>query len=82
MITGTLRRTVGGAGGSEERRKGERFKLALPVQLNDGIGTTCDISTSGIFAAETRPIIRADGDWFKSRGTKTIQGSRLGSELR
>jgi hypothetical protein len=44
-----LRRTVGGVGGFEERRKGERYKLALPVQLNDGIGTTCDISTSGIF---------------------------------
>ena len=44
-----VRRTVGGAGGFEERRKGERFKLALPVQLNDGTGTTCDISTSGIF---------------------------------
>ena len=29
--------------------EGERFKLALPVQLNNGIGTTCDISTSGIF---------------------------------
>ena len=28
---------------------GERYKLPLPVQLNDGIGTTCDISTSGIF---------------------------------
>jgi hypothetical protein len=39
---------VGGAGGFEERRKGERFKLAVPVQLNDGLGTTCDISTSGI----------------------------------
>ena len=38
-----------GAGGFEERRRGQRFKLALPVQLNDGIGTTCDISTSGIF---------------------------------
>jgi PilZ domain len=36
-------------GGFEERRKGERFKLALPVQLSDGIGTTCNISTSGIF---------------------------------
>ena len=44
-----VRRTVGGVGGFEERRKGERFKLALPVQLNDGTGTTCDISTSGIF---------------------------------
>ena len=32
-----------------ERRKEQRFKLALTVQLNDGIGTTCDISTSGIF---------------------------------
>jgi Tfp pilus assembly protein PilZ len=40
---------VGGASGFEERRKGERFKLAVPVQLNDGTGTTCDISTSGIF---------------------------------
>jgi len=48
-ITGIVRRTVGGAGGFEERRRGERFKVALPVQLNDGIGTTCDISTSGIF---------------------------------
>jgi Tfp pilus assembly protein PilZ len=28
---------------------GERYKLALPVQLNDGVGTTRDISTSGIF---------------------------------
>ncbi len=44
-----VRGTVGGAGGFEERRKGERYKLALPMQLNDGIGTTCDISTSGIF---------------------------------
>jgi hypothetical protein len=44
-----VRRTVGGAGGFEERRIGDRYKLALPVQLNDGIGTTCDISTSGIF---------------------------------
>ena len=44
-----VRRTVGGVGGFEERRKGERFKVALPVQLNDGIGITCDISTSGIF---------------------------------
>ena len=44
-----LRRTVEGAAGFEERRRGERYKLALPVQLNDGIGTTCDISTSGIF---------------------------------
>jgi len=48
-ITGMLRRTVEGAAGFEERRRGERYKLALPVQLNDGIGTTCDISTSGIF---------------------------------
>jgi PilZ domain len=30
------------------RWKGERYRLALPVQLNDGIGFTCDISTSGI----------------------------------
>ena len=44
-----VRRTVGGAGGFEERRRGERYKLALPVQLNDGIGTTCNISRSGIF---------------------------------
>ena len=49
LITGMVRRTVRGAGGFEERRRGERYKLALPVQLNDGIGTTCDISTSGIF---------------------------------
>ena len=32
-----------------ERRKRERYKLALPVQFNDGSGTTRDISTSGIF---------------------------------
>jgi len=48
-ITGIVRRTVGGADGFEERRRGERFKVTLPVQLNNGIGTTCDISTSGIF---------------------------------
>jgi Tfp pilus assembly protein PilZ len=48
-ITGIVRATVGGVGGFEERRKGERFKLALPVQLNDGNGITCNISTSGIF---------------------------------
>jgi Tfp pilus assembly protein PilZ len=40
---------VGGAGGFEERRRGERYRLSLPVQLNDGSGNTCDISTSGIF---------------------------------
>jgi len=44
-----VRRTVGEAGGLEERRIGERYKLSLPVQLKNGIGTTCDISTSGIF---------------------------------
>jgi Tfp pilus assembly protein PilZ len=44
-----VRATVGGAGVFEERRIGERFKLALRLQLNDGTGTTCDISTSGIF---------------------------------
>jgi PilZ domain len=44
-----VRRTVGGAVGFEERRRGKRYKLALPVQLNDGFGTTCDISTAGIF---------------------------------
>jgi Tfp pilus assembly protein PilZ len=48
-ITGIVRHTVGGADGFEERRSGERYKLTLAVQLNDGIGTTCDISTSGIF---------------------------------
>jgi PilZ domain len=53
-MTGIVRRTVGGVGGFEERRKGERFKLALPVQLGDGIGTTCDISTSGIFFETAR----------------------------
>jgi len=44
-----VRRTVEEAGGLEERRIGERYKLSLPVQLKNGIGTTCDISTSGIF---------------------------------
>ena len=55
-----VRRTVGGAGGFEERRKGERFKLALPVQLSDGIGTTCDISTSGIFFETERAYAIGD----------------------
>ena len=32
-----------------ERRRGERYRLSLPVQLNHGTGITCDISTSGIF---------------------------------
>jgi PilZ domain len=49
VIAGTLRRAVGGVGGFEERRKGERYRVSLPVQLSDGIGTTCDISTTGIF---------------------------------
>jgi hypothetical protein len=40
---------VGGAGCFEERRKGERYKLALPMQLSDGTGTTCDVSATGIF---------------------------------
>ena len=44
-----MRHTVEGAGGFEERRKGERFKLALPVQLKNGAGMTRNISTSGIF---------------------------------
>jgi hypothetical protein len=48
-ITGIVRHTVGGAGGFEERRKGERYKLTLPVQLKNGTGITRDISTSGIF---------------------------------
>ncbi len=38
-----------GAVGFQERRRGERYKLSLAVQLNEGIGTTRDISTSGIF---------------------------------
>lgn len=37
-----------------ERRRGERFKLSLPVHLKDGTGMTRDISTSGIlFETET-----------------------------
>jgi Tfp pilus assembly protein PilZ len=48
-MTGIVRRTVGGAGGFEERRKGERFKLALPMQLKNGAGMTRNISKSGIF---------------------------------
>jgi Tfp pilus assembly protein PilZ len=44
-----VRDTVGGAGGFEERRRGERFKLAVAVQLKNGAGVTRDISTSGIF---------------------------------
>ena len=45
---------MGGVGGFEERRKGERFKLSLPVQLKNGTGITCDISISEIFF-ETEP---------------------------
>jgi hypothetical protein len=48
-IIGMVRHTVEGAGGFEERRLGERYKLALPVQLKNGTGITRDISTSGIF---------------------------------
>jgi len=44
-----VRPTVGGAGRFEERRMGERFKLALSLQLRNGTGMTLDISTSGIF---------------------------------
>jgi PilZ domain len=49
VITAIVRRTVGGAGGFEERRIGERFKLALPLEFKNGTGMTRDISTSGIF---------------------------------
>ena len=55
-----VRRTVGGVGGFEERRKGERYKLTLPVKLSDGIGTTCDISTSGIFFETERAYAIGD----------------------
>ena len=48
-ITGIVRQTVGEARGFEERRKGERYKLELPMQLKNGTGITRDISTSGIF---------------------------------
>jgi hypothetical protein len=69
-ITGILRRTVRGVGGFEERRKGERFKLALPVQLKNGAGMTRNISKSGIFAAtEMCPNFLGDGNWFKSFDT-------------
>ena len=54
-----VRRTVGGAVGFEERRRGQRFKLTLGVQLNDGTGMTRDISTSGIFF-ETVSYIRSE----------------------
>ncbi len=59
-----------GAGGFEERRRGQRFKLALPVQLNDGIGTTCDISTSGIFF-ETESAYSI-GDTILGKSTRTF----------
>ena len=49
MITGMVRGTVGGAGDLRRDGRGERYKLALPVQLKNGIGMTRDISTSGIF---------------------------------
>ena len=45
----TYRIVEGGGGGFEERRRGERYKLALRVELNNGVGTTFNISTSGIF---------------------------------
>jgi Tfp pilus assembly protein PilZ len=40
---------VGGAGSFEERRREQRFKLAVPLQLKNGTGITRDISTSGIY---------------------------------
>ena len=41
-------------------RRGERYKLALPVQLNDGIGITRDISTSGLFFETARAYAIGD----------------------
>jgi hypothetical protein len=76
VITGIVRRTVGGAGGFEERRRGERFKLALPVQLNDGIGTTYDISTSGIFFETEHIFDRRDDPAFSKFQTRDLQLQR------
>jgi hypothetical protein len=46
---------LGTAGGFEERGSGARYNLAVPVQLNDGIGIMRDISTSGmLLETETR----------------------------
>jgi hypothetical protein len=59
-ITVMTRIVEGGGGGFEERRKGECYKLALRVELNDGIGTTCDISTSGIFFETESPYAIGD----------------------
>ena len=84
-----MRPTVGGAGGFEERRRGQRFKLALAVQLSDGIGITCDISTSGILRWLKRAqFFRPDGNWFKScatvnkRDKSRIKGSGLKPDMR
>jgi hypothetical protein len=43
-----VRRTWEGVAFFDWRRRGERYKLALPMQLNDGTGIIRDISTSGI----------------------------------
>jgi PilZ domain-containing protein len=56
----TYHTVEGGGGVFEERRSAERFKLVLPVQLNNGTGTTRDISTSGI-SFETK-VIHSVGD--------------------
>ena len=54
-----VRRTVGGAGGFEERRRGERFKLALAVQLSDGNGGGA-ISAHREFSLRPRAHIRSE----------------------
>jgi PilZ domain-containing protein len=56
----TYHTVEGGGGVFEERRSAERFKLVLPVHLNNGTGTTRDISTSGI-SFETK-VIHSVGD--------------------
>ncbi len=69
---------MGGVGGFEERRIGERYKVALPVQLNDGIGTTCDISTSGIFfETESAHSIRDTIRLFLNFEHETLQCEAL-----
>ena len=39
-----------------ERRSGERFLVALPVQTNKGPGVTRDVSASGLYLITDQPL--------------------------
>src|SRR5882724_3732221 len=73
----TYRIVEGGGGGFEERRRGERYKLALRVELNNGVGTTFNISTSGIFfETESAHSIGDTIRLFLNFEHETLRGAR------